>query len=100
MPTVDPVEAFTDVDVVLFVGALPRKCVFLPLIPSCSSFICIYSLDRDGMERKDLIAKNAQIFSEQGKVLEKVAKKDVKVYNMPLPSPSRNPNPNPHLSRP
>lgn len=31
------------------------------------------------MERKDLIAKNAQIFSEQGKILDKVAKKDVKV---------------------
>jgi len=58
VPSVDPVEAFTDVDVVLFVGAFPRK---------------------DGMERKDLIAKNAQIFSEQGKVLDKVAKKDVKV---------------------
>jgi len=58
VPTVDPVEAFTDVDVVLFVGAFPRK---------------------DGMERKDLIAKNAQIFSEQGKVLDKVAKKTVKV---------------------
>jgi len=58
VPTVDPTEAFTDVDVVLFVGAFPRK---------------------DGMERKDLIAKNAQIFSEQGKVLDKVAKKDVKV---------------------
>jgi malate dehydrogenase len=58
LPSVDPVEAFTDVDVVLFVGAFPRK---------------------DGMERKDLIAKNAQIFSEQGKVLDKVAKKDVKV---------------------
>jgi len=58
VPSVEPVEAFTDVDVVLFVGAFPRK---------------------DGMERKDLIAKNAQIFSEQGKVLDKVAKKDVKV---------------------
>jgi malate dehydrogenase len=58
LPSVDAVEAFTDVDVVLFVGAFPRK---------------------DGMERKDLIAKNAQIFSEQGKVLDKVAKKDVKV---------------------
>jgi malate dehydrogenase len=58
VPSIDVTEAFTDVDVVLFVGAFPRK---------------------DGMERKDLIAKNAQIFSEQGKVLDKVAKKDVKV---------------------
>lgn len=38
------------------------------------------------MERKDLIAKNAQIFSEQGKILDKVAKKDVKVASL-LPNP-------------
>jgi malate dehydrogenase len=50
--------AFKDADYVLFVGALPRK---------------------EGMERKDLIGKNAQIFSSQGKILDKVAKKSVKV---------------------
>jgi len=58
VPSVDPTEAFTNVDVVLFVGAFPRK---------------------DGMERKDLIGKNASIFSEQGKILDKVASKNVKV---------------------
>jgi len=50
--------AFKDADYVLFVGALPRK---------------------EGMERKDLIGKNAQIFSTQGKILDQVAKKSVKV---------------------
>jgi len=50
--------AFKDIDAVLFVGAFPRK---------------------PGMERKDLISKNASIFSEQGKILDKIAKKDVKV---------------------
>jgi len=50
--------AFKDADYVLFVGALPRK---------------------EGMERKDLIGKNAQIFSSQGKILDHVAKKTVKV---------------------
>jgi len=58
VPTTDVTEAFTNVDWVLFVGAFPRK---------------------DGMERKDLIGKNATIFSEQGKVLDKVASKNVKV---------------------
>jgi len=42
---------------VLFVGAFPRK---------------------DGMERKDLISKNAQIFSSQGKSLDRFAKKTMK----------------------
>jgi len=58
VPTDNSEVAFKDVDVVLFVGAFPRK---------------------PGMERKDLIGKNASIFSEQGKVLDRVAKKDVKV---------------------
>lgn len=31
------------------------------------------------MERNDLIGKNASIFSEQGKILNEVASKDVKV---------------------
>jgi malate/lactate dehydrogenase len=42
---------------------------------------------RDGMERKDLIAKNAQIFSEQGKVLDRVASRNVKVRPLSLLSP-------------
>jgi len=58
VPTHNAEVAFKDVDVVLFVGAFPRK---------------------PGMERKDLISKNASIFSEQGKVLDKIARKDVKV---------------------
>jgi len=55
--TDDPDVAFKDADIVLFVGAFPRK---------------------DGMERKDLITKNAQIFSTQGKSLDRFAKKTMK----------------------
>lgn len=58
VPTDSAEVAFKDVDAVLFVGAFPRK---------------------PGMERKDLIGKNASIFSEQGKILDRLAKKDVKV---------------------
>jgi len=54
----DPEEAFKDLDVALLVGAMPR---------------------RQGMERKDLLEKNAGIFKAQGKALDKVAKKSVKV---------------------
>jgi len=58
VPCTDPAEGFKDVDWILMVGAFPRK---------------------DGMERKDLIGKNASIFSEQGKIIDKVSKKNVKV---------------------
>merc|ERR1712066_1165809 len=51
-------EAFTDIDVALLVGAMPR---------------------RQGMERKDLLAANAKIFKEQGAALDNFAKKSVKV---------------------
>lgn len=51
-------EAFTDIDVALLVGAMPR---------------------RQGMERKDLLAANAKIFKEQGAALDSYAKKTVKV---------------------
>jgi len=34
---------------------------------------------RQGMERKDLLKANAGIFQEQGKALDKYAKKSVKV---------------------
>lgn len=54
----DPREAFKDVDVALLVGARPRG---------------------PGMERKDLLEVNAQIFTEQGKALNDVASRDVKV---------------------
>lgn len=54
----DPITAFKDIDVALLVGARPRG---------------------PGMERKDLLSANAQIFTAQGKALNAVAKKTVKV---------------------
>ncbi len=54
----DAREAFKDVDVALLVGARPRG---------------------PGMERKDLLHVNAQIFTAQGKALNDVASRDVKV---------------------
>jgi malate dehydrogenase len=56
--TTDPMVAFKDIDVAILVGAFPRK---------------------EGMERGDLLAKNAAIFKVQGEALDKVAKKSVKV---------------------
>jgi len=56
--TADPNVAFKDVDAAFMVGAFPRK---------------------EGMERKDLLKVNVKIFAEQGKALEAVAKKTVKV---------------------
>ena len=50
--TDDPKVAFKDADVALLVGARPRG---------------------PGMERKDLLAANAQIFTAQGKALNEVA---------------------------
>jgi malate dehydrogenase len=50
--------AFKDADVALLVGARPRG---------------------PGMERKDLLEANAQIFTVQGKALDAVASRDVKV---------------------
>jgi malate dehydrogenase len=54
----DAREAFKDVDVALLVGARPRG---------------------PGMERKDLLQVNAQIFTAQGKALNDVASRNVKV---------------------
>ena len=54
----DPEVAFKDIDYALLVGARPRS---------------------QGMERKDLLEANAQIFSVQGAALNKVASRDVKV---------------------
>jgi malate dehydrogenase len=54
----DPMTAFKDAEVALLVGARPRG---------------------PGMERKDLLAANAQIFTAQGKALDKVASRNVKV---------------------
>ncbi|MGB6007323.1 malate dehydrogenase [Castellaniella sp.] len=54
----DPRTAFKDADVALLVGARPRS---------------------KGMERKDLLQVNAQIFTAQGKALNEVASRNVKV---------------------
>jgi hypothetical protein len=58
VPTDSEETAFKDVDVALFVGAMPRK---------------------EGMERKDLLNANVKIFKSQGTALDKFAKKTVKV---------------------
>ena len=59
MVATDDVEtAFSNIDVAILVGAMPR---------------------REGMERKDLLKANARIFESQGKALDKFAKKTVKV---------------------
>jgi malate dehydrogenase len=53
----DPMTGFRDADVALLVGARPRG---------------------PGMERKDLLAANAQIFTAQGKALDAVASRSVR----------------------
>jgi malate dehydrogenase len=58
VPASDPKVAFKDVDVALLVGARPRG---------------------PGMERKDLLEANGAIFVPQGKALDAVASRDVKV---------------------
>src|ERR671922_649195 len=58
LPASDPMVAFKDVDVALLVGARPRG---------------------PGMERKDLLEANGKIFAPQGKALERVASREVKV---------------------
>jgi malate dehydrogenase len=54
----DPKVAFKDAEVALLVGARPRG---------------------PGMERKDLLLENAKIFTEQGKALNEVAHREIKV---------------------
>ena len=56
--TDDPLTAFRDIDLAILVGAQPRS---------------------KGMERKDLLAANANIFAEQGRALNAVSRRDVKV---------------------
>ena len=56
--TDNPKVAFRDANIVLLVGALPRG---------------------KGMERKDLLEINGKIFAAQGKALDEVANRDVKV---------------------
>jgi malate dehydrogenase len=54
----DASVAFKDADVAMLVGARPRG---------------------PGMERKDLLLENAKIFIEQGKALDRVASRDIRV---------------------
>ncbi|HEY5799527.1 MAG TPA: malate dehydrogenase [Burkholderiaceae bacterium] len=54
----DPMTAFKDVEYALLVGARPRG---------------------PGMERKDLLEANAQIFTVQGKAIDAVASRNIKV---------------------
>jgi malate dehydrogenase len=58
LPASDPKVAFKDADYALLVGARPRG---------------------PGMERKDLLEANGKIFGPQGKALNEVASRDVKV---------------------
>ena len=58
VPASDPMVAFKDVEIALLVGARPRG---------------------PGMERKDLLEANGKIFGPQGKALDSVAKRSVKV---------------------
>jgi len=58
LPASDPMTAFKDAEIALLVGARPRG---------------------PGMERKDLLEANGKIFAPQGKALDQVAKRDVKV---------------------
>lgn len=57
-PTDDPNAAFKDIDIGILVGSRPRG---------------------PGMERRDLLAANAEIFKVQGKALNDHAKRSVKV---------------------
>jgi malate dehydrogenase len=56
--TSDPRQAFDGADWALMVGAMPRK---------------------EGMERRDLLSANAGIFSEQGKAINAVAGRSVRI---------------------
>jgi malate dehydrogenase len=56
--TADPAVAFGDADLVFLLGARPRG---------------------PGMERRDLLQVNAEIFSRQGRILNEVARRSVKV---------------------
>ncbi|MCK9388499.1 MAG: malate dehydrogenase [Sulfuritalea sp.] len=70
--TDDPKVAFKDADYALLVGARPRG---------------------PGMERKDLLMENARIFIEQGKALNAVASRDVRVLVVGNPA-----NTNAHIA--
>ena len=61
----DPMTAFKDIDYALLVGARPRG---------------------PGMERKDLLSANAAIFTAQGKALDAVASRKVRVLGVGNPA--------------
>jgi malate dehydrogenase len=61
----DPMVAFKDAEIALLVGARPRG---------------------PGMERKDLLLENAKIFTVQGKALNEVAQRTVKVLGVGNPA--------------
>ncbi|HEX6706399.1 MAG TPA: malate dehydrogenase, partial [Albitalea sp.] len=61
----DPKVAFKDADMAILVGARPRG---------------------PGMERKDLLLENAKIFIEQGKALDAVASRNIKVLGVGNPA--------------
>lgn len=56
--TSDPLVGFKNADIIILVGAIPRK---------------------EGMERKDLIQINTKVFQSQGKAIDEVASPDAKV---------------------
>jgi malate dehydrogenase len=68
----DPKTAFKDAGVALLVGARPRG---------------------PGMERKDLLSANAQIFTAQGKALDEAASRNIKVLVVGNPA-----NTNAHIA--
>jgi malate dehydrogenase len=70
--TGDPMVAFKDANYAMLVGARPRG---------------------PGMERKDLLLENAKIFIEQGKALNAVASRDVRVLVVGNPA-----NTNAHIA--
>jgi malate dehydrogenase len=63
--TGDPRVAFKDADYALLIGSRPRS---------------------PGMERKDLLMENAKIFIEQGKAMNEVASRDIRVIVLGNPA--------------
>src|SRR5947207_13805872 len=61
----DPKVAFKDADMAILVGARPRG---------------------PGMERKDLLLENAKIFFEQGRALDAVASRNIKILGVGNPA--------------
>jgi malate dehydrogenase len=66
--TDEPAVAFRDIDAAMLVGSRPRS---------------------KGMERRDLLAANAEIFKTQGRALNEAAKRDARVVVVGNPANSR-----------